>query len=77
MMSICSEVEKIVEDKSASKLDKLRCEQFEAASMAFECLVEKGVASRRGYQLLPIEDKVCIDIEVNYSKPKTKQKTLS
>ena len=34
----------------------------------FEKLVEKRVVSKRGYQLLPIENRICDDTEINHSK---------
>lgn len=64
-MSICEEICKICTDQT--KIDKKACELYEIADKNFDELIQKGVISKRGYQLLPIENKVCIDAGVNRS----------
>lgn len=53
-----------------NSLDKKICDEYEAATIEFERLVTKGVASKRGYQLLPIESKNFGNIEINHSRNK-------
>lgn len=64
-MSICDEVYKICIGQT--KIDKKACELYEMADKNFNELIQKGVISKRGCQLLPTENKVCIDPGVNQS----------
>ena len=69
-MSICTDISAAITTYKMNSLDKKICDEYEAATIEFERLVAKGVASKRGYQLLPIESKNFGNIEINHSKNK-------
>ena len=69
-MSICTDISAAITTYKMNSLDKKICDEYEAATIEFERLVTKGVASKRGYQLLPIESKNFGNIEINHSKNK-------
>ena len=67
-MSICDEIQNLIANYEGDILDTKECERYEKASTSFQILVEKGFAYKRGYQLLPIESKVCDDVNFNIAK---------
>ena len=69
-MSICTEISTAITTYKMRPVDKKICDGYEAATTEFECLVEKGVVSKRGHRLLPVENKSCCNIEINHSKRK-------
>ena len=69
-MSICTDISAAITTYKMKSLDKKICDEYEAATIEFERLVAKGVASKRGYQLLPIESKNFGNIEINHSRNK-------
>jgi len=69
-MSICTEISTAIMTYEMQSLDKAVCDGYEAATIKFERLIAKGVASKRGYRLLSVENKSCCNIETNHSKSK-------
>lgn len=67
-MSICAELGAAIMACKMTPLDKKVCDEYETATAEFDQLVKKGVASKRGYQLMPIENRICSDAEINHSK---------
>lgn len=67
-MSICDEIQKLVADRDATLFDARVCEKYEEASKAFQELVDRGIAYKRGYQLLPIENTICNNVDFNVSR---------
>lgn len=67
-MSICDDVQRIVTQKSETLLDAKICEMYEEAGKSFQELVEKGVAFKRGYQLLPVENTIANSTDFNVAR---------
>jgi hypothetical protein len=47
------------------------CRRYETAIMDFEKMVSDGLVTKRGNQLLSIENKICDNVEINHSKNKS------
>ena len=59
-MSICDELLTVLMDKTPKQeLDRDICEGYESANRLFENLLQQKLTVRRGYQLLPIENRIC------------------
>ena len=57
-MSICDELLTVLMDKTPKQeLDRDICEGYESANRLFENLLQQKLTVRRGYQLLPIENR--------------------
>lgn len=69
-MSICDDIRATVLTQKEDRFDRDVCRKYEEADRAFELLVKKGAVSKRGYQLLPIENQICNDLNLNYSLKK-------
>ena len=67
-MSICTQIGAAIMAHKMTSCDKRVCDGYEAAATEFEQLVKMGVTSKRGYQLLPVENKSRDNIEVNHSR---------
>lgn len=65
-MSICNEITKIINEKTFSQSDKIMIEEYESTDKLFESLIQKGLISKRGYQLLPVENRICNNTHVNH-----------
>ena len=57
-MSICDDVQRIIAQQEETLFDTKICEMYEEASKSFQDLVDRGIAFKRGYQLLPIESAI-------------------
>lgn len=67
-MSICDELSTALIDKTPKQeLDRHICEEYESANRLFENLLQQKLTVRRGYQLLPIENRICQNTEINHS----------
>ena len=67
-MSICDELLTVLTDKMPKQeLNRHICEEYEPANRLFEGLLQQKLIVKRGYQLLPIENRICQDTEINYS----------
>ena len=67
-MSICDELLTVITDKMPKQdLDRHICEEYESANRLFEDLLQQKLTVKRGYQLLPIENRICQDTEINHS----------
>ena len=66
-MLISEEVSRALTCRKASSMDKIVCDKYEAANELFEQLIKAGVITKRGHRLCPIENKVCVVAEINYS----------
>jgi len=64
-MSVFEELSKTLAERTPTTSDIEICEKYEAAYRSFEGLVDQGIAEKRGYQLLPIESRICIDAKIN------------
>ena len=69
-MSICTEISAAIMTHEMQSFDKEVCNGYEAATIEFERLIARGVASKRGYRLLSVENKSGCNIEINHSKSK-------
>ena len=68
-MSISDDVQRLIMDHENTMLDANVCKMYEEASKSFQELVDKGIAYKRGYQLLPIESTICNSVDFNVSRP--------
>ena len=67
-MPICDELLTVLMDKTPKQeLDRHICEGYESANRLFENLLQQKLTVRRGYQLLPIENRICQNTEINHS----------
>ena len=68
-MSICDDVQRVVAQQEETLFDVKVCKMYEEAEKSFQDLVDRGVAFKRGYQLLPIESAISnsIDFNVGYN----------
>ncbi len=67
-MSVCEELLTVLMDKTVQQeLDRHVCEEYESANSLFEDLLRQKLTVRRGYQLLPIENRVCQNTQINHS----------
>lgn len=64
-MSICDDVQRVITEREEKMFDVKTCEMYEEASRSFQELVDRGIAYKRGYQLLPIESTTCNNVEFN------------
>ena len=67
-MSICDDVQRIVTQNGEIRLDEKICEMYEEADKSFQELVEQGIAFKRGYQLLPIENTISKSANFNVAR---------
>lgn len=67
MMLISDKVSLAIVARKPAQMDKVVCDKYEAANELFEQLLQAGVIAKRGYQLCPIESKVCVDTQINHS----------
>lgn len=65
MMSICDELQRLIAGQEDALLDEKTCQLYEEASKTFQELVDRGIAYKRGYQLLPIESAICNNVNFN------------
>lgn len=65
-MSISDKVSLVITARKPTQIDRVVCDKYEAANELFEQLLQAGVIAKRGYQLCPIESKVCVDTQVNH-----------
>ncbi|MBQ4556760.1 MAG: hypothetical protein IJA60_03825 [Clostridia bacterium] len=65
-MSICMELKKVVAQQQESRENDETFKNYESANKHFKKLVEVGVASKRGYQLLPLESRMEDNIKINH-----------
>ena len=65
-MSICAELKKIVAQQQEDREDNESFKSYESADNYFKNLVERGVASERGCQLLPLESRMDNNIQINH-----------
>lgn len=63
-MSICDSLKEIKEQK----FDETAYSKFEDANKLFEKLVQSGLVAKRGYQLLPFQNRAHNDVKINYRK---------
>lgn len=67
-MSICDELSTVLTNKTPmQELDRDICEGYESANRLFENLLQQKLTVKRGYQLLPIENRICQNTEINHS----------
>lgn len=67
-MSICDELLTVLMDQTPKpELDRHICEEYESANRLFENLLQQKLTVKRGYQLLPIENRICRNTEINHS----------
>lgn len=64
-MSVCEELSKALAERIPNPSDAAICAKYEAANELFENLVNQGIAEKRGYQLLPIENRICLNAKIN------------
>ena len=59
-MSICDELLTVLMDKTPKQ-------ELDTANRLFENLLQQKLTVRRGYQLLPIENRICQNTGINHS----------
>lgn len=64
-MSICDAVQEIISSQENFPFDINVCRMYEDADKSFQELVDRGVAYKRGCQLLPMESKICNNVNFN------------
>lgn len=64
-MSICDDVQRIIAQQEETLFDMKICEMYEEAGKSFQELVDRGIAFKRGYQLLPIESAISNNVDFN------------
>ena len=67
-MSICDDVQRIIAQQEETLFDTKICEMYEVASKSFQDLVDRGIAFKRGYQLLPIESAISNSVDFNVGR---------
>lgn len=67
-MSICDDVQRIIAQQEETLFDTKICEMYEEASKSFQDLVDRGIAFKRGYQLLPIESAISNSVDFNVGR---------
>ena len=67
-MSICDDVQRIIAQQEETLFDTKICAMYEEASKSFQDLVDRGIAFKRGYQLLPIESAISNNVDFNVGR---------
>lgn len=67
-MSICDELQSLIAEQDNTLFDEKICSMYEEANTFFQELVDRGIAYKRGYQLLPIESTICKNVNFNVEK---------
>lgn len=67
-MSIFDEINLAIATRKPTQTDMAVCDKYKMANELFEQLIQAGVITRRGCRLCPIENKICVDTQINHSK---------
>ncbi|HPY99097.1 MAG TPA: hypothetical protein PLZ06_08670 [Clostridia bacterium] len=70
-MSLYDDVNSIIKKQRTMEFSEDTCRRYETAIMDFEKMVSDGLVTKRGNQLLSIENKICDNVEINHSKNKS------